>query len=285
MHNQGDEMAMNPRLAGKSYGPHVMQVTAEHIASYALATESRHHPYYSAGGVAPPMFCITAIYPVMIAPVHDAELRCDYARLVHASQTLTFARLLRPGMEVRTVSRIRSIDVRPSGEMLHIDVTAAEADGSPVAYGETMFFIRAEGKAGGKGKAGTLANAEGVRLVKVHLGTDQAERYAKASGDMNPIHLDAAYAREQGLPGAILHGLCTMGVAHHAVIDGCLGARPAALKHIRMRFLAPVLPGDDLTVAMKMSRAGGETRVEHEVLNGAQEAVASGVAYGAGDAP
>ncbi|MBV9422946.1 MAG: hypothetical protein JOZ98_08555, partial [Solirubrobacterales bacterium] len=35
-------------------------------------------------------------------------------------------------------------------------------------------------------------------------------RYAGASGDFNPIHIDEEFAKQVGLPGRILHGLWTM---------------------------------------------------------------------------
>jgi acyl dehydratase len=41
-------------------------------------------------------------------------------------------------------------------------------------------------------------------------------RYAGASGDFNPIHVDEAFAQSVGLPGRILHGLYTMALLARA---------------------------------------------------------------------
>ena len=48
-------------------------------------------------------------------------------------------------------------------------------------------------------------------------------RYAGASGDFNPIHLDDEFAREVGLPGRILHGLWTMAQIARAHTDAAGG--------------------------------------------------------------
>ena len=49
------------------------------------------------------------------------------------------------------------------------------------------------------------------------------ERYASASGDSNPIHLDEAFAKSVGLPGRILHGLYTMALVARAQTDAAGG--------------------------------------------------------------
>ena len=85
-------------------------------------------------------------------------------------------------------------------------------------------------------------------------------RYGGASGDLNLIHIDNEFARAAGLKGIILQGLCTMGIATNSLIDD---KDPASLKSIRVRFAAPVLPEDVLTV----DRDGGERQERFVVRN------------------
>jgi acyl dehydratase len=60
-------------------------------------------------------------------------------------------------------------------------------------------------------------------------------RYAGASGDFNPIHIDEELARQVGLPGRILHGLWTMAqVARAARAAG--GGGPEALRRLSVQF-------------------------------------------------
>ena len=60
-------------------------------------------------------------------------------------------------------------------------------------------------------------------------------RYAGASGDFNPIHIDPEFAKAVGLPGNILHGLYTMAqVARAATQAG--GGDPRSLKRLSVQF-------------------------------------------------
>ena len=92
------------------------------------------------------------------------------------------------------------------------------------------------------------ARGRATRGAPSRWPADQAERYAEASGDHNPIHLDEEAARAVGLPGRILHGLCTMALAGRAV-EQVAGREPTRLA---VRFSAPVAlgaDGDDARVA------------------------------------
>jgi acyl dehydratase len=59
-------------------------------------------------------------------------------------------------------------------------------------------------------------------------------RYAGASGDFNPIHIDDEFARKVGLPGRILHGLWTMAQVARAHTEAAGG--PAHLKRLSVQF-------------------------------------------------
>ncbi len=60
-----------------------------------------------------------------------------------------------------------------------------------------------------------------ARLAEITypVALDQTERYAAASGDDFAIHLDDEFARRVGLPGRIVHGLCTIAFAGRAVLE------------------------------------------------------------------
>jgi acyl dehydratase len=104
---------------------------------------------------------------------------------------------------------------------------------------------------------------------------DQTFRYAEASGDHNPIHLDAEFARgAAGLPGIIVHGMCTMAFAARAVVDGACGGDPARLRRIRVRFSRPVFPGEALTTRGWAEEGGDDLDVfAFETLNARGNAV------------
>jgi acyl dehydratase len=60
-------------------------------------------------------------------------------------------------------------------------------------------------------------------------------RYAGASGDFNPIHIDEQFAQQVGLPGRILHGLWSMAQVARAATDAA-GGDPAALRSLSVQF-------------------------------------------------
>jgi len=71
-------------------------------------------------------------------------------------------------------------------------------------------------------------------------------RYAGASGDFNPIHIDEEFARSVGLPGRILHGLWTMAQVARTATDA--GGGPQALKRLAVQFRGMGVPEQELTV-------------------------------------
>jgi acyl dehydratase len=82
------------------------------------------------------------------------------------------------------------------------------------------------------------------------------KRYAEASGDMNPIHIDEEFAKKVGLPGCILHGLWSMAQvarAHTAVADG----DPRALKRLSVQFRGMGFPEQEIVVTAEVTAASG----------------------------
>jgi acyl dehydratase len=72
-------------------------------------------------------------------------------------------------------------------------------------------------------------------------------RYAGASGDFNPIHIDEDYARQVGLPGRILHGLWTMAQVARAHTEAAGG--PDRLQSLGVQFRGMGMLGEEIVVA------------------------------------
>ena len=88
---------------------------------------------------------------------------------------------------------------------------------------------------------------KGQKFFKeVQVSFDQANRYAEASGDFNPIHLDEDFAHSVGLKGTILHGLCTLAFLSQSACE--FMECPQDLRQLKCRFKAPVYPGDLLKI-------------------------------------
>jgi acyl dehydratase len=74
----------------------------------------------------------------------------------------------------------------------------------------------------------------GTQIPELKITPDKylTVRYAGASGDFNPIHVDDEFARAVGLPGRILHGLWTMAQVARAQTEAAGG--PAHLRRLRV---------------------------------------------------
>jgi acyl dehydratase len=72
-------------------------------------------------------------------------------------------------------------------------------------------------------------------------------RYAGASGDFNPIHIDPEFAKGVGLPDNILHGLYMMGLVARASTE-LAGGDPRALKRLSVQFRGMGAPETEIVV-------------------------------------
>jgi acyl dehydratase len=71
-------------------------------------------------------------------------------------------------------------------------------------------------------------------------------RYAGASGDFNPIHIDEDFAKQVGLPGRILHGLWSMAQVARAQTEAAGG--PHTLRRLSVQFRGMGVPEQEITV-------------------------------------
>jgi acyl dehydratase len=79
-------------------------------------------------------------------------------------------------------------------------------------------------------------------------------RYAGASGDFNPIHIDPEFAKAVGLPGNILHGLYSMAQVARAHTDAA-GGDPRALKRLSVQFRGMGAPEQEIVVSATVKEA------------------------------
>ena len=80
-------------------------------------------------------------------------------------------------------------------------------------------------------------------------------RYAGASGDFNPIHIDPEFAKAVGLPSTILHGLYMMGLVARSATD-VAGGDPKALKRLLVQFRGMGAPETEIAVTGTVKSVG-----------------------------
>jgi acyl dehydratase len=88
----------------------------------------------------------------------------------------------------------------------------------------------------------------GAQIPELRVTPDKylTARYAGASGDFNPIHIDEEFARAVGLPGRILHGLWTMAQVARAQTDAAGG--PEHLRRLSVQFRGMGMPEQEVLV-------------------------------------
>jgi acyl dehydratase len=82
-------------------------------------------------------------------------------------------------------------------------------------------------------------------------------RYAGASGDFNPIHIDPEFAKAVGLPSNILHGLYSMGLVARANAE-LAGGDPRALKRLSVQFRGMGMPEQEIVVSGTVKAVDGD---------------------------
>ena len=242
-----------PEGIGVSGEPVEFEVTRERIAAYAAATNDAIAPH-AAGEIAPPVFAIVPAFQaagMASLTVIPGEL---LGAILHGEQDFHFHRPIEPGMTLSTVATPVGMRQRSSGVTV---VTRAETreDGGDLVVEQFMTtFVRgAQGVEDVGEEAPGHAFDESLRergpdaQVSQTYDADQTFRYAEAAGDPMQIHLDEEFAKAVGLPGIIIHGLCTMAFTSVAAIESFCPDDPARLRRLAVRFAKMAFPEQTIT--------------------------------------
>ncbi|MBA2504354.1 MAG: hypothetical protein H0V29_00250 [Thermoleophilaceae bacterium] len=102
-----------------------------------------------------------------------------------------------------------------------------------------------------------MQTGDSIPEVKITPDAGLTKRYAEASGDPNPIHVDEEFAKNVGLPGCILHGLYSMAQVARAN-TAAAGGDPRSLKRLAVQFRGMGFPEQEITVTgtVKEERKG-----------------------------
>ncbi len=100
---------------------------------------------------------------------------------------------------------------------------------------------------------------EGDSIPELKVTPDKylPHRYAGASGDFNPIHIDSEFAQQVGLPRNILHGLYSMALVARAASEAA-GGDPRALRRLSVQFRGMGMPEQEITVTGSVREVDGD---------------------------
>ena len=227
--NRGEEKPVS--LVGKAYAGDAVLVRPEWIAEYDGCVGD-------AGSLIFPVSLIKGLFGKLF---EDPAFTGDVSRMVHGEQVMTFHRPVAGWDVVSPRGRVAGIEEKSSGRVLSFE-QKLWSEGELLVEMESRLFFRGESRGKKKAKATPPARGKPTSTQSVTVAADLPRRYAKASGDDNPIHVDDAFAKSVGFPGVILQGLCTLALAVRAL--------PKGLERLQVRFARPVSPGDTLTTSV-----------------------------------
>lgn len=245
-------LSFNPTSLGRWTAENRFTVTRERITSYAKATNDPIATHL-AGDLASPVFAIVAGFDTLLEPALDVVPHSLLGQIVHSQQDFRFHRPISPEDELVTRAMMTGYQPRRSGTAVTVYLESRDQAGALVNEQYVTFLVRGFDAGENVGEPApdhrmTPTTDQQIPLSQTsqHVDTDQTFRYAPAAGDHMPIHLDEDVARAAGLPGIILHGLCTLAFTSWAALTELAESDVRRLRRLAVRFSAPVLPGQEL---------------------------------------
>jgi acyl dehydratase len=251
------------------------KVEADRTKAYARATNDPI-PAHLNGEVAPPVFAVVPIWDTIAGAMAGVTPPEVLLLVVHGEQDMRLVKPITPGMVLSSKAAPVGIHVKPNGTSVVVKVESRDQTGDLVAEQYMTSFFRGVSDGEGAGEEapshkldGATKASDPVGSITQQIDTDQTYRYAEASGDNMPIHLDEEVAKSVGLPGIIIHGLCTMAFTSWGAIQTLADGDPSRLKRFAVRFSRPVLPGQEITTTFwAAGEANGNQVFGFETRNG-----------------
>ena len=175
---------------------------------------------------------------------------------VHGEHDLYIKKPVVPGSWLHTVGERSGIVCSSAGMNVFAKLVTTDDDGDVVLeqyWSSLMRGIPSGGDQGTPPAEHNFPEASREHLVgSVSLPTtrDQTFRYAGASGDRAPMHVDDEVACSLGFPGKFNQGLCTLAVTSRGLIELAAGGDPRRVRRVAVRFSSPVFPGNSIDLSV-----------------------------------
>ena len=264
------------RLKNRKFEDIRHDFTAKDTILYALGLGLGQDPLdeaqlrfvYEEGLQALPTMAVVLAYPGFWIKSPDTGV--DWVKVLHGEQTIRIHKPL--PTHGRLVGRMRIDEIvdkgAGKGALIYSsrDVHDLETN-ELVCTLEQTTFARGDGGFGGPSGPTRAPHPLPERAPDLvcDLGTrPESALVYRLSGDLNPLHADPKVAQKAGYKQPILHGLCTLGVAGHALLKTACGYDPTRFKALQLRFSAPVYPGE--TIRTEMWRDGAVVSFRSKVV-------------------
>ncbi len=197
-----------------------------------------------------PSQAVMMAHPGFWAKEHDTGL--DWVQVLQLGQEIITHQPFPSEGTVEAKTRITQVvdkGKRIGAFIVSDRVVRNVATGEDICTLVTTILARGNGGFGGERrstpKTDIIPNRDPDIVCDLPTLPQQALLY-RLSGDTNPLHASPEVARNAGFKAPILHGLCTMGVATHALLRCCCAYDTSRFKRMRLRFSAPVYPGETI---------------------------------------
>ena len=211
----------------------------------------------------PELLALPSMAAVLSPPgfwARHPEAGIDWVRILHGEQAMAIHRPLPAAATVAATAKVTDIvDKGPDkGALLFVERTVRDVEtGEDLATLRSTTFARGDGGCGGTTQTAPAPHPIPDRAPDLTCDLPTAPNSAliyRLSGDPNPLHASPPVARAAGFDRPILHGLCSWGIAGHAILKSCCGYDPGRVRAMALRFSAPVYPGE--TIRTEMWRDG-----------------------------
>ncbi len=262
----GNEFIDVDTALGYEFPPQTSTYDEKDLALYALGVGAGQHAessdlqyvYENANDFrALPTFGVVPALRMVFEMAKKGEtapgLNYGFDRILHGEQYTEVKRPLPPHAKLTHKAKVKDIFDKGKGAVVVTAITSYDEAGNELVYNELTTFVRGAGGWGGERGPTVEKNVVPDRkpdaVVTEKISEGQALLY-RLSGDINPLHVDPAFAKAFGFTKPILHGLCTFGYAARHVIKEMAGNDPRYFKSIQVRFSDSVFPGETLVTEM-----------------------------------
>lgn len=221
------------------YGP--LAIRPRSVSRFLDATWGEDLTFLSQG-MLPPTYPALWETAAALEILRRAGAPPPFAGLIHLESERLMLRPLRLDAEVRLAGEIEAVEPHARGRRVTILSRVLGRGGRLCAESRFVLLLRGDGTGPAESRREDAEPLEGWRTITSwRLPAAHGRRYARASGDFNPVHLWGWSARLFGYSAPILHGFCLEAMAAHALLRARLGGDPTGLTRLAIRFHAPVL--------------------------------------------
>ena len=222
--------------------------------------------YLRAVGDKLPIYCDTGLAPPLFGAASALGLLLKTLKLppgaIHSLQEVDTLTPISLGQDLRAVATLERPRQRAGLKFITASCALELDPGAPALTGKSTVMVAdaasppTDREARQPSQAGAN-NASDLPAVSRAITQGQLAAYAAASGDGNPLHLDAEFAAETRFGGIIAHGMLTLAFISE-MMTASLGERWLTCGSLRVRFKGAARPGDRVATWGRAAKSSDE---------------------------